>query len=42
MKNPKATHCSDKCIFLEIKESESLDKMSKGAETWDDGAEPWV
>lgn len=42
MKKLDATHCSDQCLFAEIKKSKSLDKMSKGAEVWGEDTDPWI
>jgi hypothetical protein len=41
MKKPKSTHCSDECLFTNIKKSKSLDRTSKGAETWGKNSDPW-
>ncbi|MEX0861369.1 hypothetical protein [Nitrosopumilus sp.] len=41
-KNPKSTHCSDECLFDEIKKSKSLDGTSKGVEIWCEDAHPWT
>lgn len=42
VRNPKATHCSDECLFADIKKSKSLDKISKGVEVWGEDADPWA
>lgn len=42
VKNPKATHCSDECLFADIKKSKSLDKLPKGVEAWSEDADPWI
>lgn len=41
MKNINATHCSDECLLSNVKNSKSLDKYSKGAESWNEEADPW-
>lgn len=39
MKNPDLTHCSDECLLISIKNSNSLEGY--GAITWDDKSDPW-
>lgn len=41
MKNIAATHCSDECLLSDIKKSKSLDKYSKGAESWNEETDHW-
>ncbi len=41
MKIPKISHCSDECLLSDIKNSESLGKDSKGAESWNEKTNPW-
>ncbi|MCE9652922.1 MAG: hypothetical protein K8Q89_07715 [Nitrosarchaeum sp.] len=40
MKNPLLSHCSDECIFADIKNSSSVEEL-KGAESWDEKTDPW-
>jgi len=40
MKNITATNCSDECLLSDIKNSKSLNE-SKGAESWNEEADPW-
>ena len=42
MKNSKATHCSDECLLAYIKKSQSVNKESKGVETWGEDTDPWT
>lgn len=39
MKNPSLSHCSDECIFADIKDSHSVEL--EGAEKWDEKTDPW-
>ena len=41
MKNPDPTHCSDECLFEDIKDSKSLKEDAKGAEFWNEKTDPW-
>lgn len=41
MKNIELTHCSDECLFADIKNSKTLGPDGKGAETWNEESEPW-
>jgi len=41
MKNPKITHCSDECLLADVKNSKSLEKDSKGAESWKEKTDLW-
>ena len=41
MKNPDITHCSDECLFADIKKNETLNFDGKGIEAWNDESEPW-
>ncbi len=41
MKNPDLSHCSDECLFEDIKDSRSLKEDTKGAESWNEKTDPW-
>ena len=41
MKNKSLTHCSDECIFADIKNSYSVEEELKGVESWDEKTDPW-
>ncbi len=41
MKKPKLTHCSDECVMVGIKKSESLLKIGKDAEKYEEKSDPW-
>lgn len=40
MKKPELSHCSDECLFADIKNSHPIEK-AKGAESWDEKTDPW-
>jgi len=40
MKYPELSHCSDECIFTDVKNSKSLGG-DKGAESWTEESDPW-
>ena len=42
MKNPEMTHCSDECLLLSIRNSDSLTTDGIDATTWDDKSDPWI
>jgi hypothetical protein len=42
MKNPEVTHCSDECLLVLIKNSESLAENGISAITWDEKSDPWT
>jgi hypothetical protein len=41
MKNPDLSHCSDECLFEDIKNSKSLKDDAKDAEFWNEKTNPW-
>ena len=41
MKNSDLTHCSDECLFEDIKDSKSLKEDTNGAEFWKEKTNPW-
>jgi len=40
MKKPELSHCSDECLFADIKNSHPIEK-AKGAESWEEKTDPW-
>jgi len=42
MKNSEVTHCSDECLFVLIKNSDSLAKNGISAITWGEKSDPWT
>jgi len=40
MKYPELSHCSDECIFTDVKNSKSLGG-NKGVESWAEESDPW-
>jgi hypothetical protein len=41
MKNSEVTHCSDECLLITIRNSETLDETGFSAITWDEKSDPW-
>lgn len=42
MKNLELTHCSDECLMVKIKQSETLATDGLGAKTWNEESDPWT
>ena len=41
MKEPELTHCSDECMFKQVKKSKSKRKNGTGIEFWKEKSDPW-
>ena len=41
MKNPGLSHCSEECLFEDIKNSKSLKDDAKDVEFWNEKTNPW-
>jgi len=41
MKNSELTHCSDECLLISIRDTESLSENGFSAITWDEKSDPW-
>ncbi len=41
MEKPELSHCSEECLFEDLKDTKSLKEAVKGAEFWNEKTDLW-